>query len=569
LEQQGEYHLKPVLWSQFKMANNATLIGQLNANDLVTNSFFFTAVVGNTRLDEYIITRDQAVGDNLKLTLDVTTPTFDGVVVLVNAKTGAQLAIQNVSVAGGDEVINFALPAGDTSFKVIVTSSAALALPESYNLTAQVNNGNVELTSLNTAVSQASQTGTNPIVSGQLTDNDFISPSTPEYSLADEYRVIPTLAGNLTVGITGTPLGFVPRLEFINATTGTLLVINTGVAASIAGAALAVGQDYRVRVLANTAFGTNNVGSYQLAFNAPSGITVTPLSASQGAGVVSVNSPTLSPDPLFKAPDSTQYLRFNKGENGPVGQLDPAKPLNDFNLIALSTGDDAINLNIPPNPPFTDLQPAVKPDGTTDFANARWALALDGNDQFIGTANNDVPIAGNTGNDTFLMGSGADVAIGGKGSDKLNGENGNDILNGNLDNDRVDGGAGNDTLNGGQGEDLLFGQAGNDVLNGDTGRDFLTGGLDADVFVLTNNVDNIVATAAQADVITDFSIAQADKIQLVGAGFSDLTFESINLIVDGGAAVAATAIKLTTGGQYMGVVSGISPFDLANSSLFV
>jgi Ca2+-binding RTX toxin-like protein len=569
LEQQGEYHLKPVLWSQFKMANNATLIGQLNANDLVTNSFFFTAVVGNTRLDEYIITRDQAVGDNLKLTLDVTTPTFDGVVVLVNAKTGAQLAIQNVSVAGGDEVINFALPAGDTSFKVIVTSSAALALPESYNLTAQVNNGNVALTSLNTAVSQASQTGTNPIVSGQLTDNDFISPSTPEYSLADEYRVIPTLAGNLTVGITGTPLGFVPRLEFINATTGTLLVINTGVAASISGVPLTVGQDYRVRVLANTTFGSNNVGSYQLAFNALSGITVTPLNASQGAGVVSVNSPTLLPDPMFKAPDSTQYLRFNKGENGPVGQLDPAKPLNDFNLIALSTGDDAINLNIPPNPPFTDLQPAIKPDGTTDFANARWVLALDGNDQFIGTVNNDVPIAGNTGNDTFLMGSGADVAIGGKGSDKLNGENGNDILNGNLDNDRVDGGAGNDTLNGGQGEDLLFGQAGNDVLNGDTGRDFLTGGLDADVFVLTNNVDNIVATAAQADVITDFSIAQADKIQLVGAGFSDLTFESINLIVDGGAAVAATAIKLTTGGQYMGVVSGISPFDLANSSLFV
>jgi Ca2+-binding RTX toxin-like protein len=552
------------------MANNATLSGQLNANDLVTNSVLITGVAGNTRLDEYIITLDQAGGANLTLTLDVTTPTFDGVVALVNAKTGAQLAIQDVFGAGGDEVINFALPAGDTSFKVVVSSFTGLALPASYNLTALVNNGNVALTSLNTAVSQASQTGTNAIVSGQLTDNDFISPPAPgSYSLADEYRVIPTLAGNLTVGITGTPLGFIPRLELINATTGAIIAFNVGVAASIAGAALAVGQDYRVRVLANTAFGTNNVGSYQLAFNAPSGITVTPLSASQGAGVVSVNSPTLSPDPLFKAPDSTQYLRFNKGENGPVGQLDPAKPLNDFNLIALSTGDDAINLNIPPNPPFTDLQPAIKPDGTTDFANARWVLALDGNDQFIGTVNNDVPISGNTGNDTFLMGSGADVAIGGKGSDKLNGENGNDILNGNLDNDRVDGGAGNDTLNGGQGEDLLFGQAGNDVLNGDAGRDFLTGGLDADVFVLTNNVDNIVATAAQADVITDFSIAQADKIQLVGVGFSDLTFESINLIVDGGAAVAATAIKLTTGGQYLGVVSGISPFDLANSSLFV
>ncbi len=552
------------------MANNATLSGQLNTNDLVTNSFFITGVAGNTRLDEYIITLDQSGGANLTLTLDVTTPTFNGVVALVNAKTGAQLALQNVFGAGGDEVLNFALPAGDTSFKVVVSSAAGLAPPESYNLTALVNNGNVALTSLNTAVSQASQTGVNAIVSGQLAGNDFISPpGLGSYSLADEYRVIPTLAGNLTVGITGTPLGFVPQLELINATTGAIIGLDIGVAASIVGVPLAVGQDYRVRVLANTAFGTDNVGSYQLAFNAPSGVTVTPLSASQGEGVVSVNSPTLAPDPLFKAPDSTQYLRFNKGENGAVGQLDPAKPLNDFNLIALSAGDDAINLNTPPNPPFTDLQPAIKPDGTTDFANARWVLALDGNDQFIGTANNDVPIAGNAGNDTFLMGLGADVAIGGKESDKLNGEGGNDILNGNLDNDLVDGGAGNDTLNGGRGDDLLLGQAGNDLLNGDAGRDFLTGGFDADVFVLTNNADNLAATATAADVITDFSIAQADKIQLLGAGFSDLTFETINLIVDGGAAVAATAIKLTTGGQYLGVVSGISPFDLANSSLFV
>jgi Ca2+-binding RTX toxin-like protein len=552
------------------MANNATLSGQLNQNDLVTNSNLLGGAAGNTRLDEYIITLDQSGGANLTLTLDPTTATFDGLVALVNAKTGAQLAFANVAAAGADEVINFALPAGETSFKVVVASNGAAVLPSSYNLTALVNNGNVALTSLNPSVSQASQSGTTPTVAGQLTDGDFIAPPIAnQYSLADEYRLIPTLGGNLTVGITGVPQGFTPRLELINATTGVLVATQTGAAASIAGAALTVGQEYRVRILSDAAFGSNNVGSYQLAFNAPNGITVTSLSASQGTGTISVNSPTLSPDPLSKAPDSTQYLRFNKGENGAVGQLDPNKPVNGFNVISLSTGDDVVNLGTAPNPPFTDLQPGIKSDGTADFANARWVLALDGNDQFTGTVNNDVPINGNAGNDTFLMGAGADVALGGKGSDKLNGEDGNDILNGNNDNDRIDGGFGNDTLNGGQGDDVLLGQDGNDVLSGDRGRDFLTGGFGADTFVLTNNADNVAASAVGADVITDFTIPQADKIQLVGAGFADITFETIDLIVDGGTAVASTAIKLKTSGQYLGVVQGVSPFDMANPTLFV
>jgi Ca2+-binding RTX toxin-like protein len=552
------------------MANNATLSGQLNQNDLVTDASLLGGAAGSTRLDEYIITLDQTGGANLTLTLDPITATFDGIVALVNPKTGAQLAIADLAVAGADEVINFALPAGETTFKVIVASDAPTTLPASYNLTALVNNGNITLTSLNAAVSQTSTAGTSGTVSGQLTDSDFVvPPAAGQYSLADEYRVLPTLSGNFTVGITGTPQGFTPRLELIDATTGTVLGTSTGAAASIAGAALNVGTEYRVRILSNGTFGSNNVGSYQLAFNAANGVTMTPLNTSQGTGVVSVNSPTLAPDPASKAPDSTQYLRFNKGENGAVGQTDPSKPVNGFNVISLSAGDDVINLNTPTNPPFTDLQPGIKSDGTADFANARWVLALDGNDQFVGTANNDVPIAGNAGNDTFTMGAGADVALGGKGSDKLNGEDGDDILNGNNDNDRIDGGAGNDTLNGGQGDDVLLGQLGNDILSGDRGRDFLTGGAGADRFVLTNDANNVSATATGADVITDFSIAEADKIQLVGAGFSDLTFETINLIVDGGTAVAATAIKLTGSGQYLGVVQGVSPFDMANSNLFV
>ena len=156
-----------------------------------------------------------------------------------------------------------------------------------------------------------------------------------------------------------------------------------------------------------------------------------------------------------------------------------------------------------------------------------------------------------------------------EGNDIVNGSEANDDANGNVGNDTVSGVGGDDNLRGGQGDDVLLGQDGNDVLSGDRGRDFLTGGFGADTFVLTNNADNVAANGVGADVITDFTIAQADKIQLVGAGFADITFETIDLIVDGGTAVASTAIKLKTGGQYLGVVQGVSPFDMANPSLFI
>lgn len=554
------------------MANNITLKGLLNPNDLVAESALIGGAAGTTRLDEYMVTVDQP-GSSLTLTLDPITGTYDGLIALVNPKTGTQLAFNNGGGAGADDqILSFALPADETQFKVIVASNGAIVPPAEYNLTAQVNNGNVALTSLNPSASgnQPAQTGTSTIVSGQLGASDFFAPpAAGNYSLADEYRVVPTLGGNLTVGVTGVPAGFVnpPRLELIDATTGTLLAFNVGPAAALPATALTVGTEYRVRILSSGDLGTNNPASYQLAFNAPNGVSVTPVSTSQGSGTIAVNSPTLAPDPAAIAPDTTQYQRFNKGQQGSVENPDNTKPVNTFDLIQLSTGDDIINLNIPPNPPFTALTPAINADGTTNFEGARWVVALGGNDNFIGTAGNDVPIVGNAGNDTFLMGDGADVAVGGRDSDKLNGEAGNDILNGNAGNDRVDGGDGNDILNGGRDNDILIGGLGNDLISGDAGQDFLTGGGGADTFVLKNDADNAAATAALADAIADFSIAEADKIQLVGAGFADLTFESIDLAVDGGSATAATAIK--AGGQYLGIVQNVSPFDLANSSLFV
>ena len=80
---------------------------------------------------------------------------------------------------------------------------------------------------------------------------------------------------------------------------------------------------------------------------------------------------------------------------------------------------------------------------------------------------------------------------------------GNDELRGAGGDDELYGGRDNDTLNGGAGDDLLVGGVGNDVL---------TGGAGADTFRFVRLTDGI-------DTITDFSSAQADKIQVVAGNF--------------------------------------------------
>jgi len=95
---------------------------------------------------------------------------------------------------------------------------------------------------------------------------------------------------------------------------------------------------------------------------------------------------------------------------------------------------------------------------------------------------------------------------GGQNEDVLYGEDGNDILNGNLGNDTGDGGAGNDTVRGGQGADVLSGGAGDDWISGDLGDDTLTGGGGADTFR--------AFSGGGVDVVTDFSVAEGDRIQL-------------------------------------------------------
>jgi Ca2+-binding RTX toxin-like protein len=178
-------------------------------------------------------------------------------------------------------------------------------------------------------------------------------------------------------------------------------------------------------------------------------------------------------------------------------------------------------------------------------------LGLSGNDQLTGSNGNDT-LNGNQGADTIDGGDGNDLLLGGKGSDQLLGGNGNDFLSGNNDDDTLSGGDGNDTLHGGKENDVLTGGNGDDELWGDQGFNVLTGGSGKDDFVLQYASPNLT----QCDLITDFTSTD-DRIKLIGLTFNQLTFESVNVIFDGAAVVASTAIKL--GNDYLGVVYNVNP----------
>lgn len=98
-------------------------------------------------------------------------------------------------------------------------------------------------------------------------------------------------------------------------------------------------------------------------------------------------------------------------------------------------------------------------------------------------------------------------------ANRLTGNGGNNVLNGGLGADTLVGGGGNDKLFGSTGNDTLFGGIGDDKVTGGLGKDLLTGGLGADHFIFESRLDS-GTTAAGRDVITDFSRAQGDRINL-------------------------------------------------------
>ena len=148
----------------------------------------------------------------------------------------------------------------------------------------------------------------------------------------------------------------------------------------------------------------------------------------------------------------------------------------------------------------------------------------DGSDVISGGGGFDA-VNGNKGDDTIDGGAGpgGDWLLGGQGNDLIGAHAGPNILNGNLGSDVVVGGDGDDTVRGGQGDDLLNGGAGNDHLLGDLGNDNLTGGAGADTFHFAQNGGH--------DLVTDFSAAEGDRIELDGAAAYTLGQDAVGAVI--------------------------------------
>jgi Ca2+-binding RTX toxin-like protein len=95
----------------------------------------------------------------------------------------------------------------------------------------------------------------------------------------------------------------------------------------------------------------------------------------------------------------------------------------------------------------------------------------------------------------------------------VNGSQAADTIIGNGGVNLLNGFNGNDSIDGAGGHDLLDGGAGNDQLHGGSAMDQLTGGAGADTFIFVTTTES-PSTAAGRDLITDFSHAQGDRIDL-------------------------------------------------------
>ena len=215
---------------------------------------------------------------------------------------------------------------------------------------------------------------------------------------------------------------------------------------------------------------------------------------------------------------------------------------NVFSTVNWTLGDNLENLT---------LLGSANLNGTGNGLNNR--ITGNAGDNFLdGGAGIDTLIGG-TGNDTYVVDDVRDVIIETSalaseidtvrssvnwslganlenltltGSANLNGT-------GNTLNNVLTGNNGNNTLNGGIGNDQLDGGAGDDVLIGGQGSDTLTGGNGADRFVF--NLLSELGKGNARDVITDFSSAQGDKIDLsqldanvLVAGVNKFTFIDAN-----------------------------------------
>jgi serralysin len=140
----------------------------------------------------------------------------------------------------------------------------------------------------------------------------------------------------------------------------------------------------------------------------------------------------------------------------------------------------------------------------------------DADETVIYTDAGDINVSALGGNDTITANiTGIAVLSGGDGDDLLTGGNGNDTLTGGSGNDSLLGGSGNDIMDGGSGTDILTGGIGDDTYFVNDGNETITENLNEGTdtvktalatYVLDNNVEVLVGTAATAQTLTGNSL---------------------------------------------------------------
>lgn len=201
---------------------------------------------------------------------------------------------------------------------------------------------------------------------------------------------------------------------------------------------------------------------------------------------------------------------------GSVGEAPTALTLPEGAMIIVEVWTNPEGVRLEAQEPVSDEEFIDYADTLRGSAGNDTLLAHSGEDEVSGGNGNDLLLSG-SGNDFAWGGSGDDALIGENGSDQLYGEVGSDLLSGGHGQDSLHGGRGSDILTGGEGDDFLFGGQGNDVLLSSAGSNMLAGGEGADFFVIGN---------AEHTEISDFRIADGDKIDVSDHFESGETFET-------------------------------------------